>query len=267
MPTLSRFLLDGVTIGRVRLDGGTAYGAGVKIEGTGKGNAWEIKSGNDPYIRIKNVFCVGLSGTGFWMLGTDGGARGAVLSECIAWMCGATNNTTGTPGTAGFILDGSSDAMLQNCRASTCYVGVVLGGGSAKASDSKAAYCVTDGWQLTSSRVSVHACEAQDNGRWGFRSTSSYGELGGCRADSNQRLDSSGGGVYWASNGKLDFIAMDRNRTPSSRQVTGIQWSGTPTVEVSGFVAVPSGTSHVVGSVSSSSLGGIVREGTTPWTA
>jgi len=245
--------------------GGVVFpGSGIKWVLNDTGSTYEIGSANDNYNRIQNVTVIKPQKKG---IHCNGGREvqishstfintieeGVLLenhSDAKVIYCVAT----GTDGTApGFSL-ASGNIKIGDCK--VFYRGNKASGGSAQ-----------HGFSITGSRASVSNCEAQDNGGWGFYVTSTDVTMSGCSADSNSAQSGSMGGFFISSQGVYSGLnAFDRNQS-TLRQMTGISFSGSPNVYVTGRASVPSGSNQVVGSVGSNSYARIVREGTTVFSA
>jgi len=248
-------------------------GHGVKFIGTGSGSTYEIKSGSDQNVWVEAVNVMFAGRKGIYLGGTSGGVRGSQIYNCRAW----------SSSEEGIYVDGASDVHVSQCIANGGgdYPRFHIGGGNSKVADCKAFYsgnrggsvgangqegALADGFNITSSRIEIQNCAAQDNGRWGFRFSGSDVLAGNLAADSNQRASgaSTGGGYEVATDGVFEALhAYDRGQTASSPQVRGIVFSGTRQVYLTGRVKVPSGSSHVVGSPASNSYMRVVRDGTT----
>ncbi|HRJ06717.1 MAG TPA: hypothetical protein PK096_01845 [Candidatus Saccharibacteria bacterium] len=233
------------------------YGHGIKFNGAGNGDTYEIKSGNDPFNRIENVWVGYSRNKGVWITGTSGGSRETQIMHCVFYACDEQ----------GLLIDGSSDSQISDCRANggNSYPRFEIGGGNTKIANCKAYYAGNgtvdgDGFLISSSRCEIANCAAQDNGRWGFRFEGTDVTASGLAADSNSRTQSDGGAFLITTNGVYEGLhAFDRNQTPASRQLRGVVFSGTPDVYLSGRMSVPSGTDEVVGSPSVDSFARVVR--------
>lgn len=232
-------------------------GHGIKYVGSGVGDNYEIKSGNDAYNRIENVWIGFAKGKGAWISGTAGGSRETQIMHCVFWSCDQQ----------GLFIDGSSDSQISDCRANggDGYAAFDLGGGNTKIANCKAYYTDNhDGFSISSSRCEIANCAAQDNGRWGFRFTGSNVTASGLVADSNARNDAAGGGFAIQSSGVYEALhAFDRGQTPASPQNRGIVFTGSPEVYLSGRVAVDSGSNYIVNSPSAGSYARVIRNGST----
>ncbi len=232
-------------------------GHGIKYVGSGVGDNYDIKSGNDAYNRIENVWIGFAKGKGAWISGTSGGSRETQIMHCVFWSCDQQ----------GLFIDGSSDSQISDCRANggDGYAAFDLGGGNTKIANCKAYYTDNhDGFSISSSRCEIANCAAQDNGRWGFRFTGSNVTASGLVADSNARNDSAGGGFAIESSGVYEGLhAFDRGQTPASPQNRGVVFTGSPEVYLSGRVAVDSGSNYIVNSPSAGSYARVIRNGST----
>ena len=262
--TTAHVRVSNLSIGRTNAV--NSNGHGIKFVGTGTGDAYELKTGNDPYCVIDHVMVLFAARKGLYLTGTTGGQREVQISHCILWNAEEE----------GILVEGSSDCQISDCRANGggSYPRFSLSGGNSKIANCKSYYSGgsssqnADGFQVSSSRCEVVGCSAQDNGRWGFNISSASANISACTADSNSRLQSDGGGFLISSDCSAQgIVAFDRNQTPGSPQLRGIVFSGSPQVNVTGYVSVPSGSNEVVGSPGSNSFVRIVRNGTTTYTA
>jgi len=262
--TTAHVRVSNLSIGRTNAV--NSNGHGIKFVGTGEGDAYEIKTGNDPYCVIDHVTVLFAARKGIYATGTSGGMREIQISHCTLWNAEEE----------GILIDSSSDCQISDCRANGggSYPRFSLSGGNSKIANCKAYYSGgssntnADGFQISSSRCEVVGCSAQDNGRWGFNISSTSANISACTADSNSRLQSDGGGFSISSKCSAQgLVAFDRGQTPGSPQTRGVVFSSSPQVYVTGFVSVPSGTNEVVGSPGSNSFVRIVRDGTTLYSA
>jgi hypothetical protein len=262
--TTGHVRVSNLSIGKINA---TSFnGHGIKFTGTGTGDQYELKTGNDPYCIIDHIMVLFAGKKGIYITGTSGGMRETQISHSILWNAAEE----------GILVDSSSDCQISDCRANGggSYPRFSLSGGNSKIANCKAYYSGgssnlnADGYQVSSSRCEVVGCAAQDNGRWGFNITSSSANISACTADSNSRLQSDGGGFLITNNCSAQgLVAFDRGQTPSSPQNQGIVFTGSPQVNVTGYVSVDSGSNHVVGAVGANSFARIVRNGTTLFSA
>jgi hypothetical protein len=244
-------------------------GHGVKFTNDGSALVYNLPSGSDPLIQLDRVYVNQANGSGFILTGATGGARGTLLDHCTAWSCTER----------GFWID-SSDCHIDECIANGGgnFPRFELAGGNTKIANSKAYYSgnrtgdgtLADGFVVSSSRIELVGCSAQDNGRWGFRFLAGDVTATGLVADSNSRASTVGGGFEIAAAGKYDLHAFDRNQTPASRQNTQIAFSGTRQVHLMARTSLgpgPAAGPHVSGSPAANSFMRVVRDGDTLLTA
>lgn len=228
----------------------------INSSGGVDGNIGTYQPGNnpDPSHRIDNVYLKGFTTGTRHGIFLDDNCRDTNIQRARIFDCSGN----------GMYLNGASDGKFQQVITSACNVGFLVGGASNQFTQCKAAYAVTDGWQITSSRAHLTGCHGQDSGRWGYNVTGGTPTLSSCVADSNQRLDSAGGGFLLNATGMYEGLdAYDRNQTPASRQVRGIQFGASiGDSYVSGKVTVPTGTNEVSGTTPGQ-YARIVRSGST----
>lgn len=250
----SHAILSDLSIGRP-LDV-AASGHAVKWEQSGS-TPYDLKTGSDPQLQVRDLNILKMRGKGVFITGTDGGARGTKILSVNVWSSGDTC----------FDID-SSDAHVSGCAGTPGAAGhgFHLRGGSAEVSGCKAYYVdgAYDGFLFESSRAIGTDLVAQDCARWGFNLASQDGHFSSLVADSNSRQSTTGGAFRIASSGMYEALsAYDRNQTPASRQLQGIVFAGTPQVNLTARISVPSGTAHVVGAPNANSFMRVVREGLT----
>lgn len=238
-------------------------GHGIKFVGGGVGNLYTVKTGNDPFNQIDNVFVLMAGRCGIWCTGASGGAREMIVRDCLLW-----NSVD-----EGLWIDSSSDAQVIGCRANGGTGGKAafrLGGGNTMMTGCKAYYSESpaDGFLIDSSRCMISHCSAQDNGRHGFNFQGGDVVASNLIADSNSRLLTTGRGFLIAANGVYEGLeALDRGQTPGSPQLTSFEFSGSPTVMFTGRSSLGSlGTTHRTGTPGSNSVVRLVQHGTTPYT-
>lgn len=243
--------VDGISVGRENMV--LSKGHGIKIAQSGTGQAYAVKTANDPFVTVQNCAFRKMAGHGVYATGTAGGARETRIFDCVVY------NTGG----AGFWVDSSSDCKIFGCVAASCGTnGFVMGGGNTVLGASKAFYCVDTGFHVTSSGCSIFGCDAQDNGIYGFNFTGQDVTATGLFADSNMRLSQSGAAFRIAADGTyVGLNARDRNQTPGSRQNVGVVFSGSPHVTIQGRVLLRGTglTSHVSGTPQAESKGVITK--------
>lgn len=249
-----RILIANLTIGRKTSV--SFPGHGIKIVGGGVGDAYEIKSGNDPFHMIHHVNVHRASGKGIWCTGAGGGSREMQIGWCVLFNCMEQ----------GLLVDGSSDSQISDCRATGggAFPGFELGGGNTRLSNSKAYYrgnangstTSADGFLISSSRCEISSCAAQDCGGYGFNVASSEATLTHALADSNNK------GFRIASDGSfIGLRGLSRSGGGFSQNV-GIEFSGAPKGMVEGVITLPAtGIAHVSGSMAANSYARIVRIG------
>ena len=237
----------------------TFNGHGIKFVQQGSGSSYTIKTGNDPYLQVDNVWVMFAGKKGIWCTGSSGGSRESIIRDCLAWNCVEEC----------IYLDNSSDSQVIGCRASGGsggYAGIRLGGGNTMVTACKVYYSENpaDGFLIDSSRCMISHCSAQDNGRHGFSFTGGDVVASNLIADSNSRLVTNGAGFNIAANGVYDGLeALDRGQTPASPQLTQFAFSGSPTVMLTGRSSLGSGgVNHVTGTPGGNSYVRIVRQGT-----
>jgi hypothetical protein len=223
---------------------GIAYRGSTGTLGSAAGSDGNLSThspGNnpDPSHRIDNIYVKAFTtGTrhGIWL---DDNCRDTNIQRARIFDCSGS----------GLRLTGASDGKFQQVITSACNIGFEVGGASNQFTQCKSAYAVTDGWQITSSRAHLTGCHGQDSGRWGYNITGTTPTLSSCIADSNQRLDTAGGGMLLNAEGVYEACDVyDRNQTPASRQTRGIQFGASITGSyVTGHVGIPTGTNWVVG--------------------
>jgi hypothetical protein len=236
-------------------------GHGIKLVVNDTGSAYEMKSGSDNFNMISRVNMFLMKGRGIWLQG----GRASIIDNIHAQNCIG----------AGIYLDGHSDTKIHRVLVNGIdgeEPGVWLPqAGNTQISDTKVAYrgnkaggSAQHGFQIATSRVMLSNVQAQDCGGWGFYLTGSDVCVANAYADSNSAQSSTMGGFYIGAQGSFTGLtAIDRNQTPTSPQLRGIQFNASPQVYLSGRVEVPSGTNHVVNAAGSNSYVRVVRGGTT----
>jgi hypothetical protein len=261
----NKFTIESLTIG---LPDSVKFGwDGIRLLGNASGATYDLDTGSDGYVFIRDVFVLDTFKKGFWVGGVAGGngMRGTQITDCVSW------NAVGI----GVHIDGASDSQLRNivsCGNAGRAAGFVISGGNTMLTACKAYYRgnasggnASSGFELLSSRVSAHGCEAQDNGGHGFLISGTDCTVAGCIADSNAAQDSTKAGFYVSNDAVLSGVhAFDRAQS-SLKQNNGIIFSGSPQVYVDGVVGVASGSNQVSGTACSGSYGRVVRKGSTVW--
>lgn len=248
----------------------TANGHGIKFVNAASASAYDIITGSDPFQWIDHVNVLKVARHGIWVTGTAGQASGnreTQISHCLAWQAQEI----------GINVD-SSDCQVSDCRATggQNFPRFSITGGNTKVANSKSYFSgnqdandgpTADGFFLSSSRLEIVGCSAQDNGRHGFNITSTNVIASSLVADSNSRGSASGAGIVIAGNGVYEGLhAHNRPQTPSSPQQTAIQFSGSPNVFVTGRTAIEdtnAGATHISGSPGANSYVRIVRQNST----
>lgn len=240
-------------------------GHGIKFVNNGSADQYEVKTGADPFLTVRNVMINQAARSGIYVTGTSGGCRETQVSHCLAWSCGER----------GFYID-SSDCQISDCRATGGgnYARYELAGGNVKIANCKSYFSgnrvgngsTADGFIVSSSRIEIANCAAQDNGRYGFNFTGGDVSATALVADSNSRSTSSGAGFRIAADGMYAGLhGYNRPQTPSSPQNTAFLFSGSPQVYLTGRAGINNTTSgvYVSGSAGSNSYVRIVRDGST----
>jgi hypothetical protein len=240
-------------------------GHGIKFIQSGDADNYEFKTGSDPYIHITRVNALMMSGSGFYITGLAGGARETQISHCLAWTCAER----------GFFID-SSDCQISDCRATGGgnFARFEIAGGNTKIANCKAYFSgnrvgdgtTADGFWLSSSRISITACDAQDCGRYGFNFTGSDVTASALVADSNSNKTANGGGFFIAAKGMYSGLnSYNRPQTPAFPQNKAFILSGNPQVYLTGRAGLANTTGGVslTGTAANESYVRIVQDGST----
>lgn len=215
-------------------------GHGVKYTNNGTADAYEFMTGSDTFHQISYVTTLKTAGHGFWLTGTTGGNREAQIHNCLAWASEGK----------GFWLDGSSDCQISDCRATGGGDNprFHLAGGNVKAANCKSYFSgntagnlgatAGDGFLVTSSRIAIANCDAQDNGRWGFNISGANVTATGLVADSNSRGTTSGGGFTLSGQGVYEGIHAHNRTQNAITQNRGIVFTGSPKLYLTGRVSM-----------------------------
>ncbi|HCR55871.1 TPA: hypothetical protein DIV49_02765 [Candidatus Saccharibacteria bacterium] len=256
------------TLSHLTIDGGAAGGgtSSAVVYRNSNGNIGDPKGatgdhsgipGNDPDSShvISDLFVRNFgNGTDRHGIFMDADARDPKVSRV---------RVKGNSGT-GFKMNDSSDGKYSQCIAIGCNIGWEVGGGSNMFTTCKAAYSTVDGWSISSSRIHMVGCHAQDNGRHGFNVTGVDPALTGCVADSNRRLDTAGYALYLTSDRAMieGLHAYDRGQS-AQQQTQGINFVGCSDVYVTANIRLPSGSTFTNGSPGGNSFVRVVRVGST----
>lgn len=238
--------------------GGTSHGIYyINSSGGVDGNISTYSPGNnpDPSHRIDNVYIKAFTTGTRHGIFLDDNCRDTNIQRARIFDCSGN----------GLYLNGASDGKFQQVIASNCNVGFNVAGASNQFTQCKSAFADTDGWVISSSRAHLTGCHSQDSGRWGYNVTGATPTLSSCVADSNQRLDNTGGGFLLNSSGLYsDLDAYDRNQS-TQRQTRCVSFgTSIGTSYITGKTSVPSGTNYVVGTTpAAASYVRIVRVGST----
>lgn len=246
-------------------NGSKFNGYGIFYTQNGNADTYEIKTANDPFNFIDSVTVAFSRRSGFFVTGTAGGARETQIFHCVAWACDER----------GFYID-SSDCQISDCRATNGgnFARFQLAGGNVKMANCKAYFSglgagaggtSADGFQVTSSRIAIANCDAQDNGRWGFVISGQDVTATNLVADSNARLTSAGGGFSISGRGVYEGIHAHNRTQNAITQNNGIVFSGTPKIYITGRVGLDqliSGPGVAVsGALAANSYARIIRDG------
>lgn len=260
--------VSNLTIGNTNT--ATVNGHGIKFVNAANAGAYDIQTGSDPFQWIDHVNVLKVARSGFFVTGTAAQASGnreTQISHCLAWQSQER----------GFYID-SSDCQVSDCRATggQNFPRFAITGGNTKVANSKAYFSgnqdvndgpSADGFLLSSSRLEIVGCSAQDCGRNGFAIQSTNVLASSLVADSNSRGTPNGAGIEISGNGVYEGMhAHNRPQTPSSPQQVGIRFVGSPNVYVSGRTAIEdtlAGASHIVGTPGANSFVRIVRQNST----
>jgi hypothetical protein len=271
----SRFTISDLSIGRP--DYTHWNGSGIHLITIDDGQTYDLKSGNDAFIKIfrVNVFTPNLKG--IWMQG----GREVQIDNCHIQ----------NPIQQGIWLNNHSDGKIQRVVVTGIDglqpgIQIGSGAGNSQLTDCKVFYRgtrhsgytatgdPTHGFYIDTSRVTIANCQAQDNGGYGFYFTSGADDVTATNllADSNSSQSSTMGGFYVGAPGVYESLhALDRGPTIGdppqvrpNRQLRGIVFAGSPQVMMSGRVTVPSGSNHLVNAPGSGYVR-LVRSGTTTY--
>jgi hypothetical protein len=249
-----RVLVSHLTIARHNAI--TFNGHGIKFVGGGVGDAYQIKSGNDPFNMIQHVNVHRSGGKGIWCTGAAGGSREMQVGWCVLFNCTEQ----------GLLIDGSSDSQVSDIRATGggAFPGIELGGGNTRLANSKVYYrgnatgatSGADGVLINSSRCEVTSVAAQDCAGYGLNISSSDATV------THFLADSCVAGYRIAAGGSFHNLQALQRAGGAFPQNVGMEIVGSPKIMLTGKTTVgATGTAHVSGTPGADSYVRVVRSG------